>query len=1161
VAYLRQLIDDTSMGDQADSVLLSRYATSREEAAFALLVRRHGPLVLRVCRQVALQAHDADDAFQATFLVLARRAGSIRRREALAGWLYRVAYHVALQTRSRALVRQKHERQAARVNLSDTLDPAELTGRQELTALVHEEINRLPARYRLPVLLCYLGDRTNEEAAGELGLPVGTVKVQLLRARERLRSRLARRGVTLSGGMLPGLLVGEAGAATLPATVIQGTVQAALHFAAGSTADVLPAPAALANGVLKTAWLTKGPVLIVLAFMIGTAAMAAGALFVESRTTSVPIQFVLDFAAADEPGIPPAEKPPQADLHGDALPVGALARLGTTRWRMAAPADFVGFLDDGRQLLTVSQDGTCQVWEAASGRQLRRFGSPGRGWNDVALSPDGSTLATANTEGKVILWEVASGRSIGEFQAAPNSWPPEVVFAADGKSLFTTDSSKSGQITRWDAGTGKLLRRFDEPPYPGHAIVRHGCPCLLHSAGGQQGGVLVSLGYEEGQVRNVVVGIWDTETGKPRRVIRGIGGKFWLSAVALSTDGKLLAWASESGQFRLHDLAADKQLFQMDREVPETQFIIRCIFSRDGTLATQLADGTLRLWDSTTGKPRPQKSDLTPEPLPFVRGVPRRQLAFTPDGKTLAAGSSLHLVRLLNLDGGEPGKVLPLKDGHSADVRALLLSSDGREICTQDRRGQVRRWDVATGKPLPTPMEKAPNGPRFLSADGRILAVCVDDNRVSLRQADSGEEISALRLPALDQRHKLDMQTIDIWSGVLFTPDGQTAVTRGRDRQTLLLWQVSDGKELRPVRVQRQGLVEAIGSGRWIPGFGISDVALLADGATLAVSFWGHYGKANPFDLSNRKDEIIFFALKTGQENGSIRLTEVPPRRLAASPTGRVLATSDGKNTISLLELASGQQRVRFTGQGDCLAFSPDGRVLAAAGADGIVRAWDLWIGKEVALLTGHRGPVHSLVFTPDGRKLISGSADTTALVWDAANLVRKDAKASADLSTRELETLWSQLAADPVVAYKAMQRLHAARQRAVALLKERVRPILVVEAGHIEQWLADLGSPEFAVREQATAKLETHGEQALPALKKALEGKPEPETRRRLEQLVENQAQGRLPSEAQRCLRAAELLEALDVAAARETYDKLARGAAGSRLTQEARASLKRLK
>src|SRR5262249_954973 len=157
-----------------------------------------------------------------------------------------------------------------------------------------------------------------------------------------------------------------------------------------------------------------------------------------------------------------------------------------------------------------------------------------------------------------------------------------------------------------------------------------------------------------------------------------------------------------------------------------------------------------------------------------------------------------------------------------------------------------RRWEVATGKPLPITTGTV-QGRKFLSPDGRILAVLKGEDQVALLEGDSGKEIGTIRLPHWGELHKLDMTTIDTWAGLLFTADGRTLITRGADRQTLCLWKVPDGKKLRELRVERDDLVPTTGSGRWIPGFGIGDVALLADGATLAVYFWGHYRRAKPW--------------------------------------------------------------------------------------------------------------------------------------------------------------------------------------------------------------------------------------------------------------------------------------------------------------------------
>ena len=167
---------------------------SDAEAAFETLVRRHGPMVLGVCRHILDELHDAEDAFQATFLVLARKAGTIRDRRVLGRWLYEVAYRIAIRSKTHSARRRTHEREGAEMSAvaaGPEFDAAWI----ELRPVLHEEVNRLPEKYRTAVVLCYLEGRTNEEAAEMLQWPVGTVKGRLSRARDMLRSRLTRRGL------------------------------------------------------------------------------------------------------------------------------------------------------------------------------------------------------------------------------------------------------------------------------------------------------------------------------------------------------------------------------------------------------------------------------------------------------------------------------------------------------------------------------------------------------------------------------------------------------------------------------------------------------------------------------------------------------------------------------------------------------------------------------------------------------------------------------------------------------------------------------------------------------------------------------------------------------------------------------------------------------
>ena len=194
---LRRSLRVRGEAEMTDPDLLRRFLENREEAAFAALVERHGPMVLGVCRHLVTNAADADDAFQATFLVLVRRASSIRKPQLLGNWLYGVAHRVAARARLQAARRRDRERPEVEMMATDPSREA-----SEWNPVLHEELNHLPEKYRAPMVLCYLQGKTNQEAAQLLSWPVGTVKGRLTRARELLKKRLTRRGVSLSSAFM-----------------------------------------------------------------------------------------------------------------------------------------------------------------------------------------------------------------------------------------------------------------------------------------------------------------------------------------------------------------------------------------------------------------------------------------------------------------------------------------------------------------------------------------------------------------------------------------------------------------------------------------------------------------------------------------------------------------------------------------------------------------------------------------------------------------------------------------------------------------------------------------------------------------------------------------------------------------------------------------------
>jgi RNA polymerase sigma factor (sigma-70 family) len=304
---LRRLAEPAWAAGLSDGELLQRFLDRRDEAAFVALVRRHGPVVLSVCRGILRHRQDSEDAFQATFLVLVRRAGSIRKRQSVGSWLHGVARRVSARARADRIRRAARERQAPGRAAPDLLD--EVTDRDGRAAL-DEEVRRLPEKCRLPFVLCYLEGKTNAEAARLLGCPKGTVLSRLALARRLLRDRLGRRGLGLAAGLAAG--AGEATAA-VPEALVSATGRAAVLAAQeGRAAGGIPAPVrTLTERVVKAMWLAKLKAVAALVLVTGLVGGSAGLLLVGARGGDRPGSVAAPEGEGPPPGGPADPAPPR----------------------------------------------------------------------------------------------------------------------------------------------------------------------------------------------------------------------------------------------------------------------------------------------------------------------------------------------------------------------------------------------------------------------------------------------------------------------------------------------------------------------------------------------------------------------------------------------------------------------------------------------------------------------------------------------------------------------------------------------------------------------------------------------------------------------------------------------------------------------------------
>lgn len=254
---------------EGDGELLELFLRQADQSAFETLVRRHGPMVFGVCCRVLGNTHDAEDAFQATFLVLTHKAATVRPRSRVGNWLYGVAYRTALEAK-RAIVRRRAKEARAVPRTAPSED-----NNDDLRAVLDQELARLPNKYREVIVLCDLEGQQRKEVARRLRCPEGTVASRLARARSMLAKRLSRHGLVLAGGLLPGLLTKNVASACVPSSLVTTTIQAANAFAVGQTAAlgmISPRVVALAQGVMKTMLLTKlkiGLVVLLTLSMLG----------------------------------------------------------------------------------------------------------------------------------------------------------------------------------------------------------------------------------------------------------------------------------------------------------------------------------------------------------------------------------------------------------------------------------------------------------------------------------------------------------------------------------------------------------------------------------------------------------------------------------------------------------------------------------------------------------------------------------------------------------------------------------------------------------------------------------------------------------------------------------------------------------------------------
>lgn len=591
----RALLQAAPAGPLTDTGLLERFVTHQDQAAFEEIVRRHGPMVFRVCQRVLGHTQDAEDAFQGAFVVLARRAAQVHG-ELLGGWLHGVACRVAWNARRRASRLRAREQSVAALEQFGRRAAAE-DANHDVRAVLDEEINRLPAKYRLPVILCCLEGRTSEQTGQQLECQAGLVRMRLSRAYDLLRKRLARRGLALPAAGITTLLAEEATAA-VPAALLASTTRGATLLAAGQApAGAISAEAsALADATTRV--MTTSRLKLVAAIVMVLLVTGVGTSILVSRARSV------------EPGESPR--------------VAGERQHGFILRGHSAPVFSVAISPDDRLLASASADKTVKLWDLASHKVLGSTAHPDEVYS-VAFSPDGKTVASASKDGTVKLWDVVSGREFILSREA--SGTISVAFSPDGKWLAW--GAKGGIVKLWDPAPAYLeLQRL--PAALGTVInqteVRtiqtpSGVWCLEFSPDSKT----LATGGWGGALK-----LWDANTGKELADLQG--HTKGIRTVRFSRDGKTLSSAGDDRTAILWDVSQRQQIAVLRGH---TDSVASVAFSPSGPLASASWDGTLKLWDLRSGK---EEASLK---LPSASAI-----VYTRDGRTVATGHGDGTVRL-----------------------------------------------------------------------------------------------------------------------------------------------------------------------------------------------------------------------------------------------------------------------------------------------------------------------------------------------------------------------------------------------------------------------------------------------------------------------------------------------------------------------------------
>jgi WD40 repeat protein len=823
------------------------------------------------------------------------------------------------------------------------------------------------------------------------------------------------------------------------------------------------------------------------------------------------------------------------DLHGDPLPEGAVARLGTVRMRHGHLLSGLVFSGDGKSIIASDYYSGVHVWDAAEGSELRRFCESDYYCHCLAISPDGRTLAVAHGNLTVRLFDPGSGREIGSLPKDRDRLN-SMVFSNDGTLLATAAGGNSVRI--YNVASRELVHRVNLPDYVGH---------IAFSSDGK----ILAGGTKKG------VSLWDLAQGKEvGRLKNEPDSQHSLYATLAPGGGSLAVWGYEDASIRLFDANGLKEIRRFN---PEGAAITKSVdswgwannisvsFSPNGkVLAVAREVGRIDLWDVKSGKKLHTLACDSFQRPTF--------LAFSRDGTKLASAGSDNwggdnTVRLWDITEGK--EVRPLA-GHGSPISSVAISPNGNTIATGGRDGAIHLWEGSSGKHL-SRLEGHRNrrSQVSFSTDGQRLVSWGSwgsDGRLRIWDSRTWQVVSRLELQGPDA----------YWEAV--SGDGKTAVSGDLKKRSVRFHDLTTGKVTG----------EADDSYRPIALSPTGDKLVGLDGALITVA--------------DRKE--VFRIPGVYPSNTSVRFNADGRVLIAAAIPERAhkFYTSDPPaEEVAVVDPIAGKELRRFGKTDeqrrsiDAVALSRDGKTVVTVRASGdkpdeqLITLWETETGRERGHFLGHRGRTHGVAISADGRFVVSGGEDTSGLVWDATGPRRRDSSIRHESVTPDLAARFKDLAGDNAEqAYASIRAFINAPKETVSFLGGRSDLFAATDVQTIQGWIRDLDSNRFAERERASQELGLILDEAEGHLKTARQSKPSAETQRRIDLLLQAKTTGFTGKKLQR-FRVIEILEHIagpgaaagpDTArlAAVALLKEFAARPPEARMTREARVSLERL-